>query len=60
VAGSDPIGHQVKARLSQEPECYIRAGRGSLDKGEISNLLAEHKHTDFEASGISISLIPIF
>jgi glycosidase len=31
-----------------DPECYTRAGHGSLDDNEINNPVAEHKRTDFE------------
>ena len=31
----------------QNPDCYTRAGTGSLDKGDLDDPHAEHKRTDF-------------
>jgi glycosidase len=37
----------VWPRELQAPECYSRAGTGSLDRGSIDDPHAEHKRTDF-------------
>ncbi len=39
----------VWPRELQQAECYTRAGKGDLGKGEIDNPYAEHKRTDFFA-----------
>jgi glycosidase len=37
----------VWPRELQHPDCYTRAGRGSLDAGDVADPRAEHKRTDF-------------
>jgi glycosidase len=47
IAAVTGPGDGVWPRELQHPDCYTRAGRGSLDDNAVDDPRAEHKRTDF-------------